>query len=55
MPILAKEAVETAGLIEDGEVFVAVFRAGFVGIARKPAPVPPGQTKSATQFVGRLS
>jgi hypothetical protein len=35
MPILAKEAVETAGLIENSEVFVAVFRAGFVGIARE--------------------
>jgi hypothetical protein len=55
MPVLAKEAIETAGLIEDGEVFVAVFRAGFVGIARKTRARPPGQTKSATQFVGRLS
>jgi hypothetical protein len=41
MPILAKEAIETAGLIENGEVFVAVFRAGFAGIARKTRARPP--------------
>jgi hypothetical protein len=52
MPVLAKQAIERAGFVEDGKVLVAIFRSGSVSILRITSPCPGG-TNEVGDTVGR--